>query len=180
MHPGSEPAGKPPVALTDAQEKELLQFLQQNHPEQAKRLAELKQNNAMRYQWAIRAAWRWYERWRNMPKDVQEAFITADHARVKVWRLANQVHDATSPEEKTRLEGELRQTVLQMVQAEQKIREYRLKQLEEEIERLRADLRDRQAKLEKIVDHRVERLIKNPPTTQRSDDFKSFPGDGPE
>lgn len=148
--------------LSDAQIKELLDSLKEYRPDFHKRLIQLRTDDPRAYRSALGGAWRWYRRlgWKDMPLEVKRAAIAEQKARVQIWRLVRKTREASSAQEKLSLAGELRQAVVERFEARQVLMTYRLERLEKEIQRLRAELKERADQQEQIVAERIERLMK--------------------
>ena len=73
--------------------------------------------------------------------------------------LAERFRAAASDEDRTRLREELRRTLAQLVDAELVTREAQIRLLEKRLEDLRADLKDRAAKREAIVEKRLGEML---------------------
>ena len=144
--------------LTEKQEAELLEHLKKHQPDIYKRLAELRQKDDRTYRQWLSRLWPPYERLMKLPEALRKHIYAKEAARRNMYRLLRAIRDA-GPEDKSRLIEELHKTVTVQFEAEQAEREYRLTQLAKEIERVRAEVKARQAKREKIISDRVERLM---------------------
>ncbi|MBL7132841.1 MAG: hypothetical protein ISS78_01965 [Phycisphaerae bacterium] len=156
-----KPAGQPRRrGLSDAQEKELLAVLKDKRPELYERLIHQRQTDRLRYRWVLQMMWRWYERWKHLPEEIQDAAITEMDSKAQAWRLAREMRKAGSEGEKEQLLAKLRGVVAKQFDAEQKVRAHRLAQLEKQLKRAREELQARAKRRTKIIDELVERLIK--------------------
>ncbi len=151
-------------SLTEAQEKELLAVLKEKRPELYKRLKDMKERDKdtkrLGYRWMVQAMWGWYQKWKNLPKPIQDAWIDEHDAKVEAWRLAQEMRKATSESEKEEIIAKLRTAVAKQFDAEQKVRGYRLTQLEEQLAQAREDLKARAKRRAEVIDELVERVIK--------------------
>lgn len=155
--PASQPRHR---SLSDAQEKELLAVLKDKRPELYERLIHQRRTNRMRYRWVLQMMWRWYQRWKHLPEEIQDAAITVMDSKAQAWRLAREMRKAASEGEKGQLLAKLRGVVAKRFDAEQKVRAHRLAQLERQLKRAREELKARAKRRTKIIDELVERLIK--------------------
>jgi len=176
--PGSRPSGgrrsalrRAPGAATQpyhrglskAQEQELLGVLKEKRPEHHKRLMQLRESNRRRYRWMLQMMWRWYQRWKHLPEEIQAATITEIDSKIQVWRLTRELREADSKDDREELLVKLREAVARQFDAEQKIRTHRLAQLEKQLQRARLELRERSEKRSQIIDDLVKRLLRPPP-----------------
>jgi hypothetical protein len=170
--PTSRPATRPGPrrggpALSEDQERELLSVLKDKQPGHYQRLVELRDSHPRRYRWALLSAWRWYRRWRAMPEDIREAANAAQNAKIMIYRTLQELREADDDYARFRLRRELRHAVRQEFEAELVVREYRLAQLEAELERLRAELEQREQNADALIAERVEHHLRvsGQPTT---------------
>jgi len=153
--------------LTKEQQAELLKVLKERRPGRYRWIVRLRDRNERAYHRAMsRMWWRWYVRWRDKPAAVQEAMITHEEERLRQHMLTRAIQRA-EPQEKERMIGELREAIRKAFEAWQVIKEHRLTELEREIQRIRADLKDRARRKEQIVSKQLEDLLANPPRRPR-------------
>jgi len=159
--PGVEPVPPPPRQpnLAPEQEAELLAMLKDKRPDDYNRLVRLRDENPRDYRWALGAMWRAYQQYRNLPADMQKVADQAQQARIKAWRLSREMRAAKDDESKTRLRAELTETLQIEFDAEQKMREYHLAQLEEQIKRLAAEVKERAQQRDHVIEENLTRLL---------------------
>ncbi len=146
--------------LSEAQEKELLAVLKDKRPDLYKRLIDQQKANRPSYRWTLQMMWRWYERWKHLPKEIQDAAIEEMEMKVEAWRLAREMQKGDSVGEKEQIMTKLRGVVGKQFDAEQTVRGYRLTQLEEQLKRAREELKARAKRRAEVIDELVERVIK--------------------
>lgn len=148
--------------LSEAQEKELLAVLKDKRPELYKRLIDMKGKDTNRpsYRWTLQMMWRWYERWKHLPKEIQDAAIAEMDSKIEGYRLAREMQKVDSVGEKEQIMTKLRGVVGKQFDAEQTVRGYRLTQLAKQLERAREELQARAKRRAEIIDELVERLVK--------------------
>ncbi|HUT61179.1 MAG TPA: hypothetical protein VNA25_25300 [Phycisphaerae bacterium] len=158
---GQRPLGPPRqvVHLTPSQEKELLGVLKEKRPEDHDWLMRLKDRNPRAYRWALSTAWRTYQNWKNFPSEIQEAIRVQQTAKLKSWRLCRQYRGGKDESVKQALHSELLEVLGQEFDADQKIREFQLKQLEERIKLVREELKTRAEHRDEVVKENLERLL---------------------
>ena len=163
---------------TAEQEKELLAALKKWHPARYRRLTELKKTRPRLYRRYVAAAWRWYLRWRDLPKEVKKAAIVKHNTHMKVWKVLREIRSADSEQRRSELTGELRKLVAKHFDAEQTERQYRLKELQKRLQRLSAEQTRRLKDRDKIINDRVKRLLSGKPprpkAPKRNDRHKSM------
>ncbi|MDP7637974.1 MAG: hypothetical protein QF577_10560 [Phycisphaerae bacterium] len=154
--------------LTKEQEAELLKVLKEKRPNRYKRVMALRDRDERRYHRTMFYMWwRWYVRWRDKPPAVQKAMITHEKERLRQYKLRRNIQRADTPQGKKRLTGQLRQAIRKAFEARQVIKEHRLTELEKDIQRIRAELKDRAGRKEQLVSERLEKLLANPPRHRR-------------
>ena len=149
--------------LTKEQEAELLKFLKEKRPSRYQWLLRMRDNDEREYRRAMSRLWWWYLQLRDKPKAVQDAMGSVAEARLRQHELRWAIQRAGNSQDKQRLVAELRQAVRKAFEARQVVKEHRLTELEREIQRIRADLKDRARRKEQIVSERLEKLLANPP-----------------
>jgi len=95
-----------------------------------------------------------------MPPEARPAAEARHKVRRRIWRLTRQIGRATDEKARGRLSAELRQAVTEEFDARQALHEHKLARLEEEIRRVRAELKDRREHRKQIIAERVEKLLK--------------------
>ena len=169
--PGARPSGRSArsvgpdryrsrMTLTDEQTEALLAFLKDRRPDLRERLVGLREKDPRAYRRLLRTTWWWYLRWKDAPADVQNHAIEEEVSRIQIWKLAGAIRKTENEGERKRLAVQLREAVTRNFQAEQKVREYRLKQLAERLKQLRDELKQRSERQETIIGERVERYLK--------------------
>ncbi len=156
---GDGPPGPPFVVVTEAQEAELLKALDEESPDEARQLRKLKEENPRAYRWALSSAWKSYLGWKDLPGDVRKAHLTQARVRVEAIRVSRELLAAQDPAQKEKLRARLAELLGQEFDAEQKLREYRLGQLEEQLRRLRAELKDRADRRAQVIERMVGDLL---------------------
>ena len=157
---GDVPPPPPPAQLSSEQEKELLGALEKKKPSVYQRLIQLRDSRPTLYQSALRAAWWSYQKWKNMPEPVQDAVLTEQELRAELGRVAEGIRKATDKAQRDKLVEQARATMTKLFEAEQKIREYRLSQLEEQIKKLREEMEKRYQQRNEIIEERINRWLK--------------------
>ena len=162
--PASKPA-KPPRGeapgpmLTEQQEAELLAVLQQQKPEEAAELKKLKDENPAVYHMAMSAAWRAYQVLKGMPEDIKKYHEQQIDSRVRAWRVSREYLAAKDGPDKDKLRARLVELLGAEFDAQQAISEYRLTQLDEQLKRLRAELKERQDRRDQVIAQNLQDLL---------------------
>lgn len=155
--------------LTEAQEAQLLQALQQRDPNTYQRLRRMRETHPRRYRMFIRRAWAWYQRWKDMPPAVQDAFIRLRAGRVRVWRLAQAVHRAEDEQTRSALKGRLREMLGELYDDRQAVMKHRVEQLEQQLTQLKQRLADQSSRRENVIDDQMERILEARSSPRRAD-----------
>jgi len=145
--------------LTKEQETELLNALKEKLPGRYEDLMKLREEKPKAYRWALRGTWRWYQRWKNLPEEVQKAAITEQTERMRIVRILHAIGKAKDPAEKARLRKDLTDSAARLFDAEQERHRHRLQELKDQIRRLEEELRQRTEDRDKMIEQRVERYL---------------------
>lgn len=156
--PAKPPRGEAP-GLSEQQESDLLGILGQKHPDEAAQLKKLKEENPAVYRVAMAAAWKVYQVLKDMPPDIQKAHETQLRSRVEAWRVSRDYLAAQAGPEKDKLRARLTELLGNEFDAQQTISEYRLTQLEEQLKRLRAVLKDRKDGRDQVIAQNLQELL---------------------
>ncbi|MCY2929918.1 MAG: hypothetical protein NTV86_10570 [Planctomycetota bacterium] len=182
--PATRPAPKPDVSgrgglhrpLSAGEENELLKVIKDFKEADYQRLADLKAKDPAQFRAQMRQMWIWYSEWKTMPEPVQQAYWDVREAKAQTAAaLADLQADKNGASREKNL-ARLRQAqgrefdALQVIQT-QWAEEFakRIVKLQGEIESrqksleaLRGELKARRSDREKILDAKVDSLLKNP------------------
>ncbi|MCD4824998.1 MAG: hypothetical protein K8S55_10335 [Phycisphaerae bacterium] len=147
-------------SLSKEDEKKLLAFVKKYHPRMYERLTDLRQDNEARYKKALRRIWPRFEMLMAMPKEIRDAHIKQTTLKVELFKTAKKLHNTKDEKKRSELVAKLRELVAEQFDIQQKVRLYRLKQMEKQLERLEKDLKQRAADRDKIIESRLERYQK--------------------
>jgi len=142
--------------LSPQEESELLAVLKEKRPQRYQALTALRERNPKRYRSAVRDIWRWYQRWKHLPPEVQDAHIAELDCRAEIGRLVHAIRTAGDEEDRDSLEEQLRQVIRAQFQAEQVRREHQLAVLAERLRQLRQELQEQSARPDRVVQRRFE------------------------
>ncbi|HAU38787.1 MAG TPA: hypothetical protein DCX07_13855 [Phycisphaerales bacterium] len=154
--PGNGPGAQ---AVTSEQETKALAALKKYRPLYHQRLMTLKASNPGIYRRYLAWVWQWYQDIENMPEKVRQAVSAKQDAEVRIGQILREYRDSSSDSERAELKSKLRAVMAEHFDAEQVEREWRLSQLEDRIKRLRAELKERIERREKIIDVRVAQWL---------------------
>jgi len=161
-HLGEGPphAGRPSrQPLTEEQEAELLKFVQEHLPSQYEDFVKLSETKPRNYQFVMARMWAWYEQWKVMSPEAQEASITEHNLRMEAFMVLRRCRETEDPDKKAQLKAELREAMGKHFDAEQRLREIQLAELEERIEQVRQELQQRAEDRDAIVTEHMERML---------------------
>ena len=145
--------------ITPEQEKQILDFTEKYMKHRHERLLRLREENEQAYRRTLVALWPRVRRMMSMPPEMRQVYLEERQLRVKIFQTARTYHKATSPEEKEQQEQELQKLVARKFDVEQKVREYRLRELENHLLRLKKQLAQRTEERNKIIEDRVKRHL---------------------
>ena len=145
--------------LSDEQKQELLEALQQYMPQRYERLMELRERRPRAYEVVLRGHWAWYQRWQGLPEDVRHAYITMEMERSCARQLARQIRDCEEADRREQLMTELARSVAQHFDAAQQYQAYRLEQFRRRLAQVEAEIEDRSARRDEIIDEQIEALL---------------------
>jgi hypothetical protein len=185
--PGERPprGGRPSLQpLTAEQQAELLKFVQEHLPSQYEDFVKLSETKPRNYQFVMARMWAWYEQWKVMSPEAQEASITEHELRMEAFMVLRKFRETEDPAEKEQIKAELREALERHFDAEQRLREVQLAELEECIGQVRQELQQRTEDRDAIVAENMEQMLKfrsrhrdNPPEGERPAD--ATPPDAP-
>lgn len=177
--PGQPSAGR----LTADQEDELLAFLQEHRPDRYEPMVALADENPRRYRFVMSRMWAWYQQWKDMSPQAQEAAIAEHDLRMEAYLILRQWRREEDPAAKEQLEARLLETLNRHFDVEQSLREIQLRELEERIEEVRQELQHRQEDREAIVQEYLDRMLqyhpRQPDEGARDGSSPAGPGAGP-
>lgn len=154
----SAPTTKPAKSMTV--EEEVLELFKHRLPLRYERLMKLKSTDQKKYVLAMEEAEEFYREYKRMPKDVQDCQISEMRMKVRCWQIAEQLRRQPSEAETLKLTEELRSLVARRFEAEQKVLEFRLGELEKEMARLKKKLQERSQQREKLIQDRLEKILR--------------------
>lgn len=161
--PPTERTGRPGDgrfrALTDADEDQIIKFVEQHMPQHHQRLLDLRDTNPRRYRMTLRFLWPRVQRLRAMPEATRKAHLREVQIKVQLYKTTRAYQTAESEGEKLQIKQDLRTLLGEQFNLEQTLQAYRLKQLQEQLKRLQEELEHRNANRQKIIDQRLEDLL---------------------
>ena len=183
--PATRPVPKPDVGgrgglhrpLSAGEENELLKVVKNFKEADYQRLADLKAKDPAQYRVQMRQMWIWYSEWKTMPGPVQQAYWDVREAKAETAAALADIQADKEGKNRAHLLARLRQAQGREFDATQVIQTrwaeefaQRMAKLQAEIEirrqsleKMRAELKARQAGREKILDAKVNALLKEPP-----------------
>jgi DNA repair exonuclease SbcCD ATPase subunit len=138
--------------------EEVMAFLKNNLPELHERMERLRETNKRRFHMMMRRMWPRMRDLMNLPQEVRQAHIRDSQLKIKVFRAARNLQEADTTEQKNKYRKQLQKLLAEQFDVEQKVRQYRLKQLEEQLDHLKKNLEQREKDRDKIIADRLKRL----------------------
>ena len=166
-------SSEPVVKLTPQQEAELLAAMKRSSPDHYyPHLMAAKKGDPNAYQRSLSWMWRKYVRWRNAPKEIQEQMLAEEKAIREIGELVQAIGRAKDAVTRDRLRVHLIDAVTRKFDAGSGLRNYRLEQFEQRLQKIRKDLDKRKADRDKIIKEEYELWIKRsqeaPPAKKKS------------
>src|SRR3990172_5535827 len=137
------PRRGPSEGLSKEAEQDALNMLKEHWPEQYDQLLKLKETSPESYRWMLQRMWRRMQRMRGMPRELQDAFVQLQKIRMRIMGLQGSILRAASEADRQGLKKQLGTAVEEEFAGEQTVLEYRLKELEKQVKRIRESLQDR-------------------------------------
>ena len=157
---------EPVVKLTPQQEAELIAAMKRSSPDDYYAyLMAAQKGDPKVYQKTLSWMWRKYERWRNAPKEIQEQMLVEQRAISEIGELVHAIRVEKDPPARDRLKKRLMAAVARKFDAEIVLHDYRLKQFEQRVKKLRDDLVQRKADRDNKIKQQYELLLGRPPET---------------
>ncbi len=142
--------------LTSAQEAETLGYLKEQRPGYHSRILELRKTHPVRYRHTLGRIYPSMKAWKAMPSGLRTANEYVRETQVAIVEMVRTMKLVRDPKEKTGLEKELQERVKTHFEAEQKLRELRLANLEKRIQDLRQELQEQRIKQDQIITERMK------------------------
>ena len=167
-------SSQPLVKLTPKQEEELIAAMKRSSPDHYYvHLMIAKKGDPKSYQRSLSWMWRKYLRWRDAPKEIQEQTLIEEKAIAAITKLVHSLAQTTDATTRKRLTTELMAAVTKKFDAESALRDYRMEQFKQRLERIRKELDKRKADREKIITDQYELWLKRsqetpPPAKKKS------------
>ena len=145
--------------ITPEQEKQILEFSKEHMKHHYDRLMKLREENERAYRRTLGFLWPRVQSMMSMSPEMRQAHLDENRLRVEIFQTVKDYREAIGPEEKEELKQELQELVARKFDAEQKVREYRLRELEAQLSRLKKQLIQRTAERGKIIEDKIGRLL---------------------
>lgn len=157
--PGGHP-GPPPV-LNDKQKSEVISFIQKYMPSNYETLREIKEADPGRYNQILLENYRIMTELKELAKIDTEAYkdsLKAVKLEDESLKLAKHYRKATGEDEKGQITKKLKTILNELFVLREKERGRRIKQLEQELARLKESLNNRKKNKDTIVQQRLDEL----------------------
>ncbi len=148
--------------LTEQQEAELMEMLQEKRPWLYERMSRMKQEDPEHYRRGLGRMWKWYHRYKEMPEEEKQKELAKQEERMKILRLAHKYHSTQDPKERAGIEKELRKAVSKGFDSQMERRRQSLKKMEERLERLRSKLEEHEKNRNEVIEKRVKHILEKP------------------
>ena len=173
--PELAPESKKPLGLSPRQEEQVLDFVNKYMKDHAAQLAELKKRNPEAYQRTLLFYWPRVRQYRAMPKAVREAHVQNANLCLQIYRTAKRCQNAKADTERKKLKNQLKTLLTEKFDVEQKVREYRLTQLDKQLSRLKKELKGRADQRDKVIARQLAHWLKEDKKTSPPPQAKASP-----
>jgi len=160
---GDEPRIFEEERFTDDKAEEVMAFVKKNFPEEYKRLEALRKEDPAQARQSLRRLWRIYQRVRHLPPEIQAAAVAEHRLNVAIFRLRGELLQTEDAAKKAELTQKLRDLLGEQFDNDQTVKEYKVKLLDEQLAKLKAEIEQRKTGRQKIINERMERLMKPGP-----------------
>jgi hypothetical protein len=157
--PGGPPL--PPPVLSDRQKSEVLSFIQKNMPSTYQSLMEIKGADPGRYNHGLLENYRIMMDLKALAKVDSEAYkdsLRAIQLEDESMKLSKQYRKASDDQEKGQITKKLKTVLSELFDLREKERSRRIKQLEQELARLKESLNNRKKNKDTIVQQRIDEI----------------------
>ncbi len=155
--PGGPPAGAPGAQHRGGMAEKALERLRQEDPAKYEELRDLRQRDPQAFREEIRKLFA--GRQRDFYKQNEQLDITAFEREIR--ELVRDYQAAASDDDRYRTRAKLEIAIGRMLDAMTQAEEAKLEQLEKELDRMRILLEKRQELRERIIERRLDQLLKN-------------------
>ncbi len=146
-----------PETMPDAEQvKPMLEALKEAHPLLYRRLIHARERSPEHYRRGLAMAWRWYRRWSEMPENVRDESLRIQRLTVRIVRLTVDYRRAEDDDRRRELREEIEKLAGQRFDAEQKLAELRLAEMERKLDEMRERLERRENERDEVIERNVE------------------------
>jgi len=150
---------KEPPALTEAQEKELMSFLQKYMPTSYNRTLEMKSENPDKYKKVLGKKYHMMLKLKELMKDNQELFnliVNKSELEEKSRELAGKYKKSKDNTEKASIRGELEKVVTQLFDLKLKEDKIKIEKMEKESLKLKETIAEKEKNKEAIIQKHID------------------------
>jgi hypothetical protein len=162
--------------VSEEQEKQIMEFLSKHMKEHYDRLEKMREENPHAYRRSLAFLWPRVQQLLAMPEEARQAHVKEANLRVEIFRTARAYQEAGDAQEKENKKAELQNLLAEKFDAEQQVREYRLKKIQEQIDRLKNELQERLKDRDKVIQEQLEWWLKQRPGDRRRPERGGPPG----
>lgn len=165
---GDEPRIFDEERFTADKTDEVLEFVKKHFPEEHKRLEAIRSEDPARARQLLRRLWWIYQRVRHLPPEIQAAAVAEHRLNVAIFRVRRELLQTEDAAKKAELTQKLRDLIGEQFDNNQTVKEYKIKLLDEQLAKLKAEIEQRKTDRQKIIAERLERLLSAAPATRPS------------
>lgn len=145
--------------ITETEERQIVEFVKAYMPQHYDRLIDLRDTNPRRYRITLRFLRPRVQKLQAMPEATRKAHLREVKLKVQIYKTTRAYRSADSDGEKLQIRQQLHDLLAEQFDIEQNIQAHRLKQLEEQLQRLKDELKHRNEHREKIITDRLEDIL---------------------
>jgi hypothetical protein len=164
MHPDRWPGPAEPKepTVSEKTETDVLEFLRKHMNDYYDRLMRLKRRDIRAYRKALKYLEGKVSQLCAMPEEIRDAHIRSANVQVEILRTARGYRDAKKDDDRNSIQSQLQKLLSEKFDIEQKIGEYRLKQLDKKLQERKKKLQERAKDRDKIITEELRCRLQPP------------------
>ncbi len=143
-------------------ERAVLEYVETYHPAHIEEFKHMKLADPEQYEREVTEIWRRTEELKALKREhpgLYDLEIGQEQLEEKAYRLARAYQAAKNKTEELKIKEQLEKTVSEQFDAREKIKEYEVKQMEDELNEVKEKLSQRKTNKKMIVQQRVNQLL---------------------
>jgi hypothetical protein len=145
--------------VTATEERQIVEFVKTYMSQHYDRLIDLRDTHPRRYRITLRFLRPRVQKLQAMPEATRKAHLREVKLKVQIYKTTRAYQSADSEGQKLQFRRQLHDLLAEQFDIEQKLQAHRLEQLEEQLQRLKDELKHRSEHREKIITDRLEDIL---------------------